>query len=454
LKKHLSSYWIRSAFYTVMQRFSLTFFGVVNFMILTRTLGQDEVPLGIWAIFLTITGIFEAAKTNLLKNAHIKFMSMSDDRDEKTAIASTSLLINVLFTVIFILFLLLGADLLANWFKTGLVIKPMLWWFIPGLVFMIFFSHLESIQQSHLDFKGGFAGHFVRQASFFVLLVVHFFGKIPLTLVDLAKYQSVAFGLGTLVLFIFSRKYLIFRFRPSYSWSQKLMGYGGYIFGSGVVASIFANLDQIMVAGKIGPSAVSYYNVASRINLLVDTPSYAASEIIFPKASRASVEEGQERIKYLFEKMVAILTAITIPIALLIIIFPTFITTAIAGSRYALAAPILQLYMLAGIIRPAQNQAANLLNSIGKTKLVFFMNTGYTVVLLGVNYIFLEKFGLYGAARGTLVVSLANFVAWYFLMRKEVNFELSAVLGHMSETYQTIFRKVSSVVLSRKRAVE
>ncbi|HEU4471294.1 MAG TPA: flippase [Flavisolibacter sp.] len=450
MKKYFSSYWIRSAFYTFLQRFSLTFFGVINFMILARSLPDAE-ALGTWAIFLTITGIFEAAKVNLLKNAQIKYVSMSDDRHEKTIIASSSLLINIVFTLAFIVFLLFGASRLASWFNTGEEMTSMLHWFIPGLACMIFFSHLESVQQSHLDFKGGFAGHFVRQASFFILILSHKLSDTPLTLTDLAKYSSLTIGLGTLVLLVFTRKYLSFRFRPSRTWTKKIMGYGGYIFGSGVVASIFTNLDQIITAWVINPGAVAYYNVASRINLLVDTPSYAASEIIFPKASRALVEEGKEKVKYLFERMVAILIAITIPIATVIILFPKLITVTYAGSTYAAAAPILQLYMIAGIIRPAQNQAANLLNSIGKTRLVFLMNTGFMVVLLGMNFLFLKQFGLYGAAIGTMITSMLNFAAWYFLMRREINLDLSAVGKHMAKTYKSIFRKLSLLVSKTRR---
>jgi hypothetical protein len=84
LKKYFSSYWIRSAFYTFLQRFSLTLFGFVNFLILIRSLSKPQ--MGVWAFFLVVTTLFESTKSNLLKNAHIKFVGNSNR--EKTAIAS------------------------------------------------------------------------------------------------------------------------------------------------------------------------------------------------------------------------------------------------------------------------------------------------------------------------------------------------------------------------------
>jgi O-antigen/teichoic acid export membrane protein len=311
---------------------------------------------------------------------------------------------------------------------------------------MVFFSHLEAIQQSHLDFKGGFAGHFVRQSFFFLVILSYKLTKVPLTLTALAMYQSISIALGAIVLFIFSRQYLLFRFNASKYWIKNIFNYGGYIFGSGIVANVYVNLDQIMTAKFMAPSNVAYYNVASRINSLVDIPSYAAAEVLFPKASRASVEEGKEKVKYLFEKMVAVLMAFTIPTAIFIIIFPRLLTVIIAGPIYAAAAPILQLYMVGGILRPTQNQAANLLNSIGKSRLVFIMNTATLLTMLVTNYICLIQFGFYGIAIGSLIATMLSFIAWYFVMRKEINLEPSKIISYTIGTYKSLYMQIVKVL--------
>lgn len=410
--------------------------------------------MGTWALFLTITGIFEATKSNLLKNAHIKYVSGSNNPEEQTEIASSSFLINASITIVFILLILFFSNWLSRWFKTGIEFALMLKWFIPGMVFMIFFAHLEAVQQSNLDFKGGFAGYLVRQLIFFGVILVYWILKIPLSLERLSMYQSVSIGLGTIVLFWYTRKYLLFRFKASKSWIKKIISYGGYIFGSGMIANISNNLDQLMTAKFINPSSVAYYNVASRINVLVDIPSFAASEILFPKASRASVEEGKEKVKYLYEKMVAVLLAFTIPTAFFIILFPRLFTMIVGGRAYSLAAPILQLYMITGILRPAQNQAANLLNSIGKPGLVFVTNTAYLVVFLGINYLCLSHFGFYGAAIGTLITSMTGFVVWYFIMRKQIDLELRKILYYTLDTYKVIYRQITGILSKNKGSVE
>ena len=50
LKKYFSSYWIRSAFYTILQRFSFSLFGVISLMVLVRHLTHAQ--YGVFALFL------------------------------------------------------------------------------------------------------------------------------------------------------------------------------------------------------------------------------------------------------------------------------------------------------------------------------------------------------------------------------------------------------------------
>lgn len=119
--------------------------------------------------------------------------------------------------------------------------------------------------------------------------------------------------------------------------------------------------------------------------------------------------------------------------------------TIIAGPNYLDAVPILQLYMVAGILRPAQNQAANLLNSIGKAKLCFYINVGYLIVNLLLNYICLSYFGFYGAAIGTVITFILGAIAWYFIMKKEIALELSNILQYAIEVYKMGFDLVINV---------
>ena len=269
----------------------------------------------------------------------------------------------------------------------------------------------------------------------------------------LALYQFAGiFAPVQLRLYFFTRKYLIHKFSPSREWVKRIFGYGGYIFGSGIMGNIYSNVDQIMSAKFISASSVSFYNTASRINGLVDIPSYAASEILFPKSAKAAVEEGPGKVKYLYERMVAVLLSFTIPAAIFIIIFPKWIILLIAGSSYIKAAPILQLYMLTGLLRPMQNQAANLLNSIDKPALCFYINTLGLAENLVINYLCLTHFGFYGAAIGTLISSVIGTVFWYFVMKRQIGAKISNIAGHMVDFYKLGYNQTKTFFSKQKNA--
>ncbi len=417
-------------------------------MILARWLSKAQ--LGVWALFLTVITIFEATKSSLLKNAHIKFVSSSKDEKERSVIASSSFIINALITILFILLLISFGDWLSELLNSGNDLSLLLKLFVPGLIGMIFFSHLEAIQQSHLDFKGVSAGYIVRQISFFVLILFEVLYHSSFSLINLAIYQSISIILGAIVLYFSSRKYVAHIFTPTKLWMKKIVGYGGYIFGSGVASNIYANVDQLMIASFISSTSVSYYNVATRINNLIDIPSYAAAEILFPKSAQAAAEEENSRIKYLYERMVGILLSFIIPILLFILVFPKLVIELVAGSQYTLAAPILQLYILTGLIRPMQNQAANLLNSIGKPALCFYLNTFGLLLNLVLNYIFLHSIGFPGAAVGTFCsICIVSFL-WYFVIKKQISISLPNIFKYTSDVYKNMYSYTVGFLRKRK----
>jgi O-antigen/teichoic acid export membrane protein len=102
--------------------------------------------------------------------------------------------------------------------------------------------------------------------------------------------------------------------------------------------------------------------------------------------------------------------------------------------------------MITGILRPAQNQAANLLNSMGKSRITFWANTATLSMALVINYICLRRYGFYGAAIGTVIATSLGFIAWYFIMRKQIGLELSCVWNYTLDTYRNLFRRVRGFV--------
>lgn len=327
----------------------------------------------------------------------------------------------------------------------------MLQWYSIGMAGLIFFSHLEAVSQSHLDFKSVFAGYFSRQVLFFAIILGLQVFKIKFTLVELAIYQSISIVFGATVMYLFSRKHLSYIFNPSIVWIKKILGFGGYIFGIGIASNIFTNLDQLMIAKfTSSKSMVATYNAATRISGLVEIPSYAAAEILLPKVSQVDLNDGPDRVKYMYERMVGILMSFTTPLAIFIICFPNFVITLIAGAQYADSAFILQMYMISGLIRPIQNQAANLLLYIGKARLCFLLNVLFLGINFSLNYLCFLQFGVYGAAIGNVIGCFLGTIVWYSILQKSIGVRFGNIWIYIIDTYKTIFSKINLVLKAKQ----
>jgi O-antigen/teichoic acid export membrane protein len=266
------------------------------------------------------------------------------------------------------------------------------------------------------------------------------------SLVQVVTFQSISIIIGTIVIYAFSRKHLLYIFNPSIKWIKELLGFGGYIFGIAITGNIFSNLDQLMI-GKFtaNKSMVANYNSCSRISGLVDIPSYAAAEILVPKISQVDIAKGFYEVKNMYERIVAVLLCFTTPVALFIFFFPKFVISIIAGQQYSDASFILQMYMLSALVKPVQNQAANIFLYIGKARLCFLLNLLFLGINFGLNYVCFVQFGAYGAAIGNVIGCVLGTIVWYSILQKSIKVEYGNIAKNILETYKTIYSKLISI---------
>ncbi len=84
----------------------------------------------------------------------------------------------------------------------------------------------------------------------------------------------------------------------------RMFHFGKYIFGTNVFSAFGRSADQFISAGLISADVVAYYNVVSRINNMMDVPSIAIADVLFPKNVEAMATFGTDKVRYYFERMV------------------------------------------------------------------------------------------------------------------------------------------------------
>jgi len=437
--KQGSSFWIHSIFFTLLNRSFLIAFGVVTYIILVKKVFPTVKEMGIWALFLTIFTLIENIKQGLLRNPMIKFLSEPEYVNHRNKVQSSSLITNILFSLLVIGLLFFGGNLFAGWLNAP-ELYPLFRLGIFLIIVLIPFNHLEVLLQAHFKFKAIFYGYLCRQGIFMISVIgLLLFDKQVLTLMNLVKLQIISQLLGAIVLLYFAKGYLYRSFETDERTMLRMFNFGKYVFGTNVFSSLGRSADQFISAGLISANVVAYYNIVARINNMMDVPSFAIADVLFPKNVEAMVTSGPDKVRYYFERMVGTIVSILAPLSILIFLLPHIFITILAGSKYYAAIPILQIVILFSILRPFSYQFGTTMDAIGKPAINFWVNLLVMILNYGFMYIGLRYTGWLGAAYGADVAAILCFFIMYFVLKKAVGIQIGETIKWIWKSYVELF---------------
>ena len=224
-------------------------------------------------------------------------------------------------------------------------------------------------------------------------------------------------------------------------WIKQLFNYGKFAFGTSISAILAPTITQMMLGALLSPVATGGYNIAMRITSLTAIPSSVIGAIVFPQSSKRFATEGRDAIKYLYEKSVGAVLAILIPGLLFIFLFPGFVVHLIAGGNYPETISVTRLVIITCISTPFARQFGTILDSIGMAKINFIFILFSTAAEWTVGYIMINKYGLIGAAYGTLIVDSSILIAIQIILSKKLGVNILNSFIYAIRFYPEFFNK-------------
>lgn len=427
---------IANGFFSISNNLTIVILRFSSFFFLIRSLTKEQ--FGAWALFLVTTSIIEVIRNGFIKNALIKFLASSPQEDHST-IQTASLILNILITSITVGFILLISNFLAQYWKTQEIIS-MFHWYVLMSFFLIFLSHIEFVASANYKFKHIFVFNTVRYSSFLLFVVLNYFSSKPQQLNTLVVYQGVSVGMGLLVGLFILKPTLLLGFTKIKYWSKKLFNFGKYVVGTNLSTMIFRSTDQIMLGAIMIPQSVAIYNTALRINNFIDAPVMGISNVFYTQ----SALKGESEFKNVYINSVSIILSIIIPVLLLVFLFSDLIIFLIAGVAYSDSASILRITMLYSVFIPFARQFGTLLDSIGKPHINLRLTIISSIVNILFSYIGIIKFGVIGAAYGTLLTYATSFTIIQIYIAINYKVSLFEIFKSTFKNYYWIFRKISS----------
>ncbi|HEY9049707.1 MAG TPA: flippase [Ohtaekwangia sp.] len=440
-----NSYWLKSGFYSMGYRLSVLIFGFGSFYFLIRYFSQAE--FGAWALFISITTIIEMSRNGLIQNAVIKLIHTSDPNDEgKIVLASFS--INIIYSAIIYLLLAGFSGVLSRMFHIQ-DIGTMFVYYGVTIFFLIPFSQFNYIQQAKFSFSGIFWSTVLRQGSFFLAVLFICVMRVKITLIDLVLIQAACTFAGLICAYFCARKFI----RITYSWDgaivKKVLGFGKYVMGTNICSLLFKTVDQFSVGYFLNANIVALYNSAIRVSNLIEYPSTSVAEVVYPQSAFRTSSEGDHAAKVLYEKSVGLTLALTLPVVIGTVLLADYIIFIIAGPEYHEAATILRITILYGIFTPFNRQFGTVMDSSGRPQLNFALMLASVFINIISNYLFIQQFGMIGAAYGTLLSYVIVFLVGNTMLTRIFGIEMQQIFHYMFYYYGVAFQFIQKKLKTR-----
>jgi O-antigen/teichoic acid export membrane protein len=433
-------YWLKAGSFNLILNVQNLVFGFGGFYFLVRMLSKHE--FGIWSLFVATTTILETARSGLIQNALIKFLSSAPEKDHPDILSASFLISGVLMVICLILNISVAGFLAHLWHYEGLTSM----FYLYCVVYLVasILLQFQWIEQAYLGFKGVLITTIIRQAGFFLYVLVCFAFGIKTSLVNLIYAQGASAMAAAIVQYLFVRHHLNFPFRIHMEWVKKLFGFGKYAFGTNFSAMLTGTVNQMLIGTFLSPDAAGSFNVALRITNLADIPANAISTIVFPQSARRFEKHGSDAAKYLYEKSVGVILAMLVPALVALYISAYFVVDIIAGRTYEDTVPLIQVTIITCLLNPFHRMSGIILDSVGKPNVNFAVTSLFMLTSMTMTYILLRSYGIMGAAYAILVTDIVFFVIIQSILRKyfSVNFLSAFIYGVRiyPELYQTYVR--------------
>ncbi len=199
----------------------------------------------------------------------------------------------------------------------------------------------------------------------------------------------------------------------------KILNRGKWVTASGIFNYLFHNADNIIVGRLMGTTSLGIYQIAYSLSILPITEiADVFSRVTFPVYTK--IAGDKERLRKAFLKTQMVISALTIPFGLILILFPTEIVTLIFGEKWLGAVAVLPILAVFSILRTISGSVSTLFLAVEKQEYVTAATLISIVGLLIPIVPLVTEYGIFGAALSALIGSVVAapvfaYYAWKIL---------------------------------------
>ena len=438
--------WIKKGSHSLLANIVFIGFAFLTFMLLVRIYSPKE--FGIWVMYLTVTSFAEMGRIGIVQNGLIKFITSSKNDNEKARYITAGLVLNLISAIVSSLVLVALAYWLENTFDAPGLAKLLFLYTLFALLFGLV-KFFEFLQMANHDFKGILISNFIFGFTLTSAIFTIWIANINISLQAIILFQWIAALFALTFSFFYAKKYFLLG-NFSKKTLAELFHFGKYVFGTNFSSMLFNRMDTLMLGIFTSPVIVALYNIPTRINNYLDVPLNSVAQIIYPKISEKFAKEGISSVRYLYERSVGLLLAISIPLIIGTLIFAKYIVWILAGEQYLDATPYVMAFAIMGLMKPYGRIMGLTLDAVGKPKLNFNLLLFSLIINFTLNLLFIPPLGITGAVIGTFSAVWITIIIGQFIVRRYISVNYFHPFIYMMRFYKEGWNKISIFLKPKK----
>lgn len=407
---------------------------------MVRFLSKDDI--GVWTIYLSIPTVFELLRNGFIRNPLISHLTTAESEDEKGRLITASWILHTILVLITTGILVAGAYPISAFFKSSTQLVPLFYIYALRSLVLIPCLQFEYLQQSQANFKAIFVANIARLAPTAIYLGVkfiehRFFHPVQVSLYDIAVVQLLSAIGSVWVGYIFLRGSTIIYPKIDMSLVRMLSGFGKYTMGTTISSTVIKNTDTWMIGRLISTAGVASYNPALRISNLIEVPTLAVANLVYPQVGRKMAESGKQGVQDVYIKSVSLILAMMLPGLIPLYVLSDYVITVIFTNSYLDAASVLRVTLFFTMIIPFNRQFGTVMDALKHPKINFYLLVTMCVINVFFCFMFLGRYGVIGAAYATLLSYCIIFVLNQVILYRMYDINTFKVFPAIIDWYRT-----------------
>jgi polysaccharide transporter, PST family len=266
----------------------------------------------------------------------------------------------------------------------------------------------------------------------------------------LVVQQLGTFATGTLLLWVFSS------WRPRLRFSRRSMrevkGFGARVSGTMALTQLTQNTDNVLIGKFLGAAPLGAYALAYNVILApfsrLTSPLF---EVLYPVFSR--LQDDRARLRSVWLRVLRVLVVVAAPSMLVLVAVGPDMVPVVFGPQWDAAAPVVQILAVVGIAIAVQGLNSLLLQSVGRTRQLFWFAiasfaSGLVAFVIGLQW------GIVGVAACFAVATAIVQPVYLWLTARCLGLGLWGCLRALSGVLQVAFIVAAAAALTRVAMLE